>query len=30
MKKLKPLPKLKQDAQKIFNAFIRRRDEGKT
>ena len=29
MKKPKPLPKLKQDAQKLFNAIIRRRDEGK-
>jgi hypothetical protein len=29
MKKPKTLPKLKQDAQKLFNAFIRRRDEGK-
>ena len=29
MKKTKTLPKLKQDAQKLFNAFIRRRDEGK-
>jgi hypothetical protein len=29
MKKAKTLPKLKKDAEKVFNAFIRRRDEGK-
>jgi len=29
MKKTKTLPKLKADLQKIFNAYIRKRDEGK-